>query len=348
MVAEHDAKALRLRLLEELRAAVGFDAYVWLLTDPTTAVGAAPVADVPCLHELPTLIKAKYLTEVNRWTGHGGGPAARSLQMTTGGEPARSLLWRAVLCRYQVADVLSVVFRDAHGWWGFLDLWRRDGAFQPPEVEHLSRLAPSITDALRRCQAATFAETPVPQRADTGPAVLVLDDELTVVGETTAAAHWLERLVPPTGGAPTVPAAVYNVAGQLLALEQGVDGHPASARVHLADGFWVTLRAARLAARPGSGAPPIAVTLEETPPLDRLDVFVRGFALTPREGELLRLLAAGADTRDAARRLFLSEHTVQDHLKSIFARTGARTRRSLLSRAMGSSPEQEKAHGRET
>ena len=47
---------------------VPFDAYAWLLTDPQTSVGSSPLADVPCLPELPRLIRLKYLTEVNRWT----------------------------------------------------------------------------------------------------------------------------------------------------------------------------------------------------------------------------------------------------------------------------------------
>jgi hypothetical protein len=65
----HDvARSLRLAVLDELRRAVGFDAYAWLLTDPETEVGAAPLADVPCLPELPRLIRLKYLTDVNRWT----------------------------------------------------------------------------------------------------------------------------------------------------------------------------------------------------------------------------------------------------------------------------------------
>ena len=50
-----DARTLRLDLLAEIRRVVAFDAYAWLLTDPETSVGSAPLADVPCLPELPRL-----------------------------------------------------------------------------------------------------------------------------------------------------------------------------------------------------------------------------------------------------------------------------------------------------
>ena len=33
--------------------------------------------------------------------------------------------------------------------------------------------------------------------------------------------------------------------------------------------------------------------------------------------------------------MFLSEHTVQDHLKSVFAKTQTRSRKALLARALG-------------
>ena len=53
-------------------------------------------------------------------------------------------------------------------------------------------------------------------------------------------------------------------------------------------------------------------------------------------GGLVRHLATRSDTRELARRMRLSEHTVQDHLKSVFAKTGTRSRRDLLARALGS------------
>jgi DNA-binding CsgD family transcriptional regulator len=125
------------------------------------------------------------------------------------------------------------------------------------------------------------------------------------------------------------------VAAQLRAVEEGVDSHPASARVHLHQGVWVTVRAARI---DGPGLSPerdIAVTIEESSPPERVDLFSRVFGLSRRERELLEHLVAGTTTRELARCMWLSENTVQDHLKSIFAKTTSSSRHVLLSRALG-------------
>jgi DNA-binding CsgD family transcriptional regulator len=92
-------------------------------------------------------------------------------------------------------------------------------------------------------------------------------------------------------------------------------------------------------ARPGSGLMTpkrdIAVSIEPAAPGDRVSVFARACGLSRRETELLDHLVSGAGTRDIARLMFVSEHTVQDHLKSIFTKTATRSRRSLLARALG-------------
>ncbi|MFI6316804.1 LuxR C-terminal-related transcriptional regulator [Nonomuraea sp. NPDC050556] len=315
-----DATALRVALVDELRRAIGFDAYGFVLTDPMTSVGSAPLADVPCVEELPELIRLKYLTPVNRWTALDDPPTALL------GDPARSLLWRELLHRYSVGDIASTVFRDPFGCWGFLDLWRST-PFTADEAGLLAAAAPAITRGLRAAQAATFLSAPV-QHQRSGPVVLLLDPRLRVLGQTGETQAYLRMLVPPAPARDPIPAGAYNVGAQLLAREAGVDPRPARARVHLGDGLWLTLRAARLEEN-------IAVTIEQASPAERADVFARAFGLTPRETQVLDQLATGDDNRQIAARLFLSEHTVQDHLKSVFAKTSLRSRRALIAHAFG-------------
>jgi DNA-binding CsgD family transcriptional regulator len=64
-------------------------------------------------------------------------------------------------------------------------------------------------------------------------------------------------------------------------------------------------------------------------------LFARVHGLSPRETQLLSVLASGSDTRDLASQLFLSEHTVQDHFRSIYTKAGVRSRSALLARALG-------------
>ncbi len=337
--APEDAKTLRVELLAAIRQAVAFDAHVWVITDPETAVGSAPLADVPCLPDLPRLIRLKYLTPANRWTALVG-PVA-TLAGTTGGDLAQSLLWREILRSYGVVDVASAVQRDRFGCWGFLDLWRTEPAtpFTPAEVDLLAGTADEVTTALRATQAAAFsvpAAPATPAPAPPGPVVLLLSPGLEVRAQTPQTQDYLRVLLPPgEPGRGPVPAAAYNVAAQLLANEAGVDPAPPLARVHLQHGLWLALRAARIETDAAVEDRDIAVTIEVASPHDRVAVFARAFGLTPREAELVRHLVAGADTRDVARLMYLSQHTVQDHLKSIFAKTGVRRRPALLSRALG-------------
>ncbi len=52
--------------------------------------------------------------------------------------------------------------------------------------------------------------------------------------------------------------------------------------------------------------------------------------LTPREADVLRLIAAGQSNREIARALFVSEATVKTHVNRIFAKTGSRDRSQAL------------------
>ena len=331
-----DERALRLQLLEAIRHAVPCDAYAWLLTDPETSVGAAPLADCPCLHELPRLIRLKYLTPVNRWTTLSEPPVGL-LHQTTGGDLSRSRVWRELLDGYDVVDVASVAFRDRFGCWGFLDLWRSgtQSPFGPADADFLARVAAPIATALRRCQAGTFLLRGPRTSSRFGPVVLLLSPDLTVHGQTPDTHDYLTALLPSEPGKAPIPASAYNVGAQLIAAEQGIDASAPFARVHAADGLWLTLRAARVGHGGLRRERDVVITIEQARPSERVAVFTRAFGLSARESQILAELATGCDTRELARRLFVSEHTVQDHLKSIFAKTSTLNRRILLSSCLG-------------
>ena len=330
-----NAKALRERVLAELGRGLAFDAHVWLLTDPVTRVGTSPLADVPGLSwpRLPHLGRWRYLTRLNRWSDlMDAGMRVATLHEATGGNLALSALWREAQRELGVIDVATSVFWDRFGCWAWLELWRYAPAlpFSVADRALLESLTGQVTTGLRGAQARAFVPDTPDFRLD-GPAVLLLDPGLQVRVQTAAAVEALRRLNPPDEPMPAIPAAAYNVAAALVAHEQGVAVGPPMSRVHLGGGRWLTLRAARTGTQEGD----IAVSIEAATPAERLQVFALAYGLSRRERQVLDELSTGADSRTLARRLVISEHTVNDHVKSILTKTDSATRHLLLSRVAG-------------
>ena len=156
-----------------------FDAFAWLLTDPDTTVGTAPLADAPCLDRSPA------------WW-HSATPVGTPLDRRRPGVPYRPVRPGSELAQflasYGTYDVVSIVFADRFGWWGFLDLWREGGQFEAQDFELIGLLAEPVTTALRESRAATFV---MPDGDDatvpSGQAVLLLGPDLTVRRQTAQA-----------------------------------------------------------------------------------------------------------------------------------------------------------------
>jgi DNA-binding CsgD family transcriptional regulator len=319
-----DDRVMRRAVLEYLRRAVPFDAFAWVLTDPETTVGTAPLAEVPCPDRLPHLVALRY-TSGRRWTTADPGVPFRPVR--PGSELGHFI---AGLGSY---EVVSLVFADRFGWWGFLDLWREGGRFDRRELQLLGLLGEPVTAALRESRAAAFlppCTAAAQQAADR--AVLLLGPDLSLRRQTAEAESRLRALLPTGESRRPVPAAAYNVGAQLLAVEAGIDAHPPRARAPVGAGEWICVEAARLG---DDSDDDIAVTIGPVDQRERRSLFCRAHRLSERETEVVHHLADGDDTRTLAARLYLSEHTVQDHLRSVFAKTGVRSRRELLALVRG-------------
>ena len=74
----------------------------------------------------------------------------------------------------------------------------------------------------------------------------------------------------------------------------------------------------------------MAVIIEAATPADIAPTVMIGYGLIRREQAVTRLVCQGLSTRQIADRLYLTVDTVQDHLKSVFARTDVYSRGELV------------------
>ena len=144
-----------------------------------------------------------------------------------------------------------------------------------------------------------------------------------MVAATEQAWRWIDRLgVPGPNPAEPLPPHIYVLATHVAA---SPERRPARVRVRAADGTWAVIRAAALPA--GSQVPAgYAVTLEAARADDLAPLLMRAWRLTRREREVARLVIDGLSTESIATALFISVHTVRDHLKMIFGKMGVSRR----------------------
>ena len=81
-----------------------------------------------------------------------------------------------------------------------------------------------------------------------------------------------------------------------------------------------------------------AVTLEAAPADDLAPLLMRAWRLTRREREVARLVIDGLSTEDIATAMFISVHTVRDHLKMIFGKMGVSRRQDMVATLTGRTP----------
>lgn len=313
-----------------LRRLVPFDGVCVLTFDPATmlptgevVVDGLPPEAMPRMAEIevgaadfnkfPALSRAEI-------------PAA-TLSGATDGTLDRSLRHREVRRPHGFGDELRAALVSDSTAWGGITLLREGGSpdFTDGESRAMAALAPHLAEGLRRAVSREALSTAEPEHPHTAGVVLI-DDDNVIVQASDAAERWVEELHARTddGRARGVLAAVASRARGVAAGDLVAD---ASARARTASGRWLLVHGSVLGQEPG---PRTVVILEPVGPIEMAPLIADAYGLTDRERAITQLVATGLSTTSIAERLHLSPWTVQDHLKSIFEKTGAGTRGELV------------------
>jgi DNA-binding CsgD family transcriptional regulator len=324
-----DSRSIGREAIAELQRVMGFDRWCLVLADPQTLIPLAGDAEHDYGPAVARSLELEYsgtdfaaMGELARRTV----PAA-SLSAETGGDLARSPRWDEVLRPVGIGDEAVVACRDALGCWGWIKAYRdsSDAGFAEEDLDLLTEVGPSLGAALRRrINGALDGAVAVAS----APGVIVLDRDLRPISSTAEARGWIEALPAAELFAAwgILPAVVYPVAALARSPKAATAAYALERAV---DGRWAKIEAAPLdGERDGN----IAVVVRGAAPAETFELLCRAYALTQRERQVVAALIAGHDTRALTEQLFISRHTVQDHLKSVFGKLGIHSRRELLAR----------------
>jgi DNA-binding CsgD family transcriptional regulator len=315
---------------EVLAGAVPHDfAPCWFTLDPASLLVTSHFDEgIP---ELPPqwLLHEYYQDDVNKLADVARSERGIStLHEATGGDPASSPRWHFNMALGGDQELIAALRTPAGQVWGALGLYRAPGRplFDSQELSFIRAIAPSLAEGARR--ALLVGEAVDPEGPD-APGLIVLSSEGEVESATPGVERWLAALPDGDREAGRLPSAVRAVAGRALRTAEHPDqpGEVAVARVLSRSGTWVVLHGASLVS---GSARRVAVIVEPAHPARIAPLLMSVYGLTEREQEVTRLVLQGNSTAEIAERLVVSAHTVQQHLKSIFDKTGVRSRRDLV------------------
>jgi DNA-binding CsgD family transcriptional regulator len=321
---DHDA--LRAAVLPRIRKALPIDALWWAAADPATLLFTRTYREELPAESGPYFVENEFLhDDVNKWTELAQDPAGvRTLMRATDGDPSRSDRYRDIFAPLGLADELRAVLRVRGNCWGYVCLHREtaQATFSPDEASFVQRLAPHLGEGIRMALLRQACDLESP--AD-GPGLVLLAADGAVTGMNESAGRWLEELGGCADGS-DLPVEIWGLATRLRQQDASEPALPRM-RVRAKSGRWAMLHASWISS---NGERAVSVIVEEAPPAEVAPMIMAAYGLTDREKTITGLVCQGLSTRQIAGRLHLTTDTVQDHLKSVFDRTGVHSRGELV------------------
>lgn len=318
-----DPDALRASVLPRLRKAVQVDALWWATVDPATLLFTHAYREEIPSEAGPYLVENEFLgDDVNKWTelAHDSS-GVRTLAVATDGNLLRSPRYRDVFEPLGLADELRAVLRARGAVWGFMCLHREVGAaFSPQDQDFIRRIAPHLAEGVRLgllVQSASRGDV-----AESLGLILLAPDD-SVVGRNSAADQWLEELN--WQEAAELPVEIRALVARLRRADAST--HLSPLRVRASSGRWISLDASWVSVEHRRV---VAVVIQQASPEEVAPIVMSLYGLSGQERIVSGLVFQGQSTQAISHQLRIAEHTVQDHLKAIFDKTGVRSRRELV------------------
>jgi DNA-binding CsgD family transcriptional regulator len=324
-----DGPAFQAEVVRFIHALLPVEAVFFATADPGTLLFISAAAEDPLAGATAQFLDNEFgRDDVNKFQSLAvGATHVATLDAATCGQRAASARFREIMAPVGLGDELRAALVTPAGCWGYLCLHRAGSphGFTPAEVRLIGRLAVHLGNGCRQ-------SLTVPHRnpvAAAAPGVVVLHPDLTVAAITGEAERWLAHIAGHRPGPGRLPVAVYAVAARLQSINGGTTGPDAAptVRVPSTTGGWLLIHASHLNSSVGSD---IAVIIEPAHPSSVAPLLLSSLGLTPRERDIALLVLRGASTQAISAQLHLSGYTVKDHLKSIFDKTGVRSRRDLV------------------
>jgi DNA-binding CsgD family transcriptional regulator len=334
----HPPDRLKAEVLTRLRRVVPVDALWWATSDPSTLLFTQALREGLPDESVSYFVENEFGgRDVNQWTSLARDrDGVTTLAQTTHGDLESSARYRDLFHPMGLGDELRAVLRTGDDCWGLMCLHREAGpGFSAQEQGLVRTLAPHLAEGLRAGLLRIGAVETAPIDA---PGLCVIDPSGELVAATAPARAWFAELGHEPRSASPVPAEVSTAAGLL---KRRANADLASSpvprlRVRTLAGRWAVLHASWLddAAGQADEAGRIAVIIEPATPIEVAEVIMQAYGLTERERTVTKLVCQGHSTAQIAAQLWITTNTVQDHLKSIFDKTGVRSRREVMARIL--------------
>ncbi|MBS1887399.1 MAG: helix-turn-helix transcriptional regulator [Actinobacteria bacterium] len=248
------------------------------------------------------------------------------LHAATGGRPERSPRWREFAGLLGIDAELRATLTDGGLTWGIVQLNRTTGAsaFDGDELDLVDSLLPHLARGLR---AALTSEPAAGAVADRGPGMAIVDRDGELVSMTGEAEAWFADLATvDLGERARGPEPPYEISQLAISARRRheLGERPPRMRMRTIGGMWLLAHASVL-----GDSDQVALVIEPAKASEVAPLIVEAYGLTPRELEVTRMIARGTKTSEMAAQLFLSPHTVRDHIKAIFEKVGVSSRGEL-------------------